>query len=87
MRARQKARAAGEPLLGVGFALYVEGTGRGPFEGARVCVSDRGRVQVATGAASQGQGHATVFAQIAADTLGVPVADIEVIGGDTAALP
>ncbi|HXQ51232.1 MAG TPA: xanthine dehydrogenase family protein molybdopterin-binding subunit [Stellaceae bacterium] len=87
VRARQQARRAGEPLVGVGFALYVEGTGRGPFEGARVHVADGGRVLVATGAASQGQGHATVFAQIAADALGVPVADIEVIGGDTAALP
>jgi carbon-monoxide dehydrogenase large subunit len=87
VRARQAARRTGEPLVGVGFALYVEGTGRGPFEGAVVRVSHSGRVQVATGAASQGQGHATIYAQIAADTLGVPMADIDVIGGDTATIP
>ena len=52
--------------------MYVEGTGMGPFEGAVVRVLPSGRVQVATGAASQGQGHRTTYAQIAADTLGVP---------------
>jgi aerobic carbon-monoxide dehydrogenase large subunit len=38
---------------------------------------------VATGACSQGQGHETTFAQIAADVLGVDLADVTVIGGDT----
>jgi aerobic carbon-monoxide dehydrogenase large subunit len=42
-----------------------------------------GRVVAATGIPSQGQGHATVFAQIVADVLGVDVADVEVRGGDT----
>ena len=87
VRARQQAWRTGEPLVGVGFALYVEGTGRGPFEGGLVRVLPSGRVQVATGAASQGQGHATIYAQIAADALGVPIADIDFIGGDTAAIP
>ncbi|HUK57866.1 MAG TPA: xanthine dehydrogenase family protein molybdopterin-binding subunit [Stellaceae bacterium] len=87
VRARQRAWRAGEPLIGVGFALYVEGTGRGPFEGARARLRDDGRIEIASGATSQGQGHATVFAQIAADALGISVADIEVVGTDTATLP
>jgi carbon-monoxide dehydrogenase large subunit len=44
-------------------------------------------VVVATGAASQGQGHETTFAQIAADALGVPLEWVSVIGGDTDAVP
>jgi aerobic carbon-monoxide dehydrogenase large subunit len=69
--------------IGVGFALYVEGSGMGPFEGADVRVLPSGRVEVATGACSQGQGHRTVYAQIAAEILGVPFDQIDVVGGDT----
>lgn len=86
IRARQKNRRAGDPLVGVGFALYVEGSGMGPFEGASVRVLPSGRVQVATGACSQGQGHRTVYAQITADALGVPFDSIDVFGGDTATI-
>lgn len=86
VRARQRQPAPGDKRLGVGFAMYVEGTGMGPFEGAVVRVLPSGRVQIATGAASQGQGHRTAYAQIAADTLGVPFQAIDVIGGDTATI-
>lgn len=87
IRARQKQSAGpGARLVGVGFALYVEGSGMGPFEGATVRVLPSGRVQVATGACSQGQGHRTVYAQITADALGVPFESIDVIGGDTATI-
>lgn len=87
LRAEQKrSLEQGGRLLGVGFALYVEGSGMGPFEGAVVRVLPSGRVQVATGACSQGQGHRTVYAQIAADALGVPFESVEVIGGDTATI-
>lgn len=68
---------------GVGFAAYVEGTAIGPFEGAVVRVEAGGRVSVATGAASQGQGHRTSFAQICAESLGVRPDQVDVIGGDT----
>jgi|SRR5579871_4126528 len=89
IRARQKsvrpgAAAAGGRLTGVGFALYIEGSGMGPFEGGVVHVLPSGRVQVVTGACSQGQGHRTVYAQIAADALGVPFESIDVVEGDTA---
>src|SRR6185437_7686061 len=74
-------------LRGIGFSIYVEGTGMGPFEGDTVRVLASGRVQIASGACSAGQGHRTVYAQIAADALGVPFASIDVIGGDTSTVP
>ena len=70
-------------LLGVGMALYVEGTGPGPYEGGHVQVLGSGKVLVSTGLTSQGQGHETAFAQIVASELGVPIEDIEVTTGDT----
>jgi len=82
-RARQaEARRQGRHL-GFGVACYVEGTGIGPYEGAHVRVEPSGRVLVATGLTTQGQGHATTFAQIAADALGCDPADVTVITGDT----
>lgn len=70
-------------LLGLGIVNYVEGTGIGPYEGARVQVQGSGRVSVATGIGTQGQGHFTVFAQIVAEQLGVDVGDVDVVTGDT----
>ena len=57
--------------VGIGIVNYVEGTGIGPYEGARVTVEPSGLVRVATGVGTQGQGHFTAFAQIVADALGV----------------
>jgi CO/xanthine dehydrogenase Mo-binding subunit len=70
--------------VGIGIVCYVEGTGIGPYEGARVHVEPNGRVTVATGVGTQGQGHYTSFAQIVAEQLGVDVRDVRVITGDTA---
>jgi carbon-monoxide dehydrogenase large subunit len=69
--------------VGIGIACYVEGTGIGPYEGARVTVEPSGKVRVATGVGTQGQGHMTVFAQLVADALGVDVEDVRVVTGDT----
>ncbi len=69
--------------LGLGLVCYVEGTGIGPYEGARVQVQSNGRVSVATGIGTQGQGHFTSFAQIVADQLGVKVTDVDLVTGDT----
>jgi len=69
--------------VGIGVVFYVEGTGIGPYEGARVQVQGSGRVLLATGIGTQGQGHFTSFAQIVADQIGVAVADIDVVTGDT----
>ena len=73
-------------LVGRGLGVYVEGTGIGPFEGARVELRADGRVGVRTGACSQGQGHQTVFAQVCADALGIDAALVDVVGGDTEGL-
>ena len=73
-------------LVGVGVSTYVEGTGVGPFESARVRVDETGWVEVATGACSQGQGHETVFAEVCAQALGTNPEQVTVIGGDTAAV-
>jgi carbon-monoxide dehydrogenase large subunit len=69
--------------VGVAVAAYVEGTGIGPYEGARVHVQANGKVSVATGIGTQGQGHFTSFAQIVADEVGVDVRDVDVVTGDT----
>ena len=80
---QERARAEGR-YLGLGLACYVEGTGLGPYEGAHVQVhGTTGRVHVATGLTTQGQGHQTAFAQIAADALGVAPDMIDVVTGDT----
>ncbi|MCB0029051.1 MAG: xanthine dehydrogenase family protein molybdopterin-binding subunit [Anaerolineales bacterium] len=77
-----KARSEGR-LPGLGMVSYVEGTGIGPYEGARVQVQNNGRVSVATGIGTQGQGHFTSFAQIVADQVGVDVTQVDVVTGDT----
>jgi CO/xanthine dehydrogenase Mo-binding subunit len=79
---RAQARAEGR-RVGIGLAAYVEGTGVGPYEGAHVRVETNGDVVVATGLTTQGQGHETVFAQIAAQELSVPVERVKVTTGDT----
>src|SRR5262245_35655447 len=79
----QAEMAAEGRRVGIGLACYVEGTGVGPYEGAHVHVETTGKVKVATGLTTQGQGHATVFAQLVADELGVKFEDVEVVTGDT----
>jgi carbon-monoxide dehydrogenase large subunit len=75
-------RATGKHT-GIAVVSYVEGTGIGPYEGARVTIETDGHVTVATGVGTQGQGHFTSFAQIVADQVGVDVKNIRVITGDT----
>jgi carbon-monoxide dehydrogenase large subunit len=81
--AMQAAAAAAGRRIGIGLACYVEGTGVGPYEGGHVVVETSGKVKVATGLTSQGQGHQTILAQLVADELGVPMNDVEVVTGDT----
>lgn len=79
---KRKLRSSGRHL-GLGIVSYVEGTGIGPYEGARVTVEPSGKVRVATGVGTQGQGHFTAFAQIVSQVLGVPVESVHVVTGDT----
>ncbi|MCG3750173.1 xanthine dehydrogenase family protein molybdopterin-binding subunit [Amycolatopsis sp. Poz14] len=85
IRARQESGAVEGKRVGVGVALYIEATGLGPFETARIDLAPSGRVKLAIGTPSQGQGHRTAMAQIAADALGVSPRQVDVVGGDTAA--
>ncbi|MDB5108302.1 MAG: molybdenum hydroxylase family protein large subunit, partial [Candidatus Binatus sp.] len=84
---------------GTGFASFVEATAPssmmwqmlGPVGGgsepAMIRVETDGSVTVAIGTNSQGQGHETVFAQVAATILGVELEKVRVIQGDTASTP
>ena len=86
-RAKQaEARAQGR-YLGVGFASFVEPSGLGGWEWARVAVEDSGRVTVYTGTASIGQGVDTTLAQVCADALGAAFDEVTVSRGDTLVIP
>ena len=85
-RQEQEAARAEGRYLGFGIGFYVEGTGLGPYEGGHVKIHPiTGKVYVTTGLTSQGQGHETVFAQIAADQVGCDVKDVIFVEGDTRA--
>lgn len=78
------ARVGAHEVLGWGSSCFVEATGRGPYEMARVRLdADRG-VEVTTGAASSGQGHATTFARVAAEAIGIPEEAVHVTRTSTA---
>ena len=79
---QQQARAEGR-YVGLGLACYVEGTGYRSYEGARVTVEPTGRVVVFTGGGSQGQGHATMLAQVVGGELGIDPDEVSVVSGDT----
>ena len=85
--ARRAAARRDGRYLGIGFANYVEGTGRGPFESATVRISPSGQVSVYTGATDQGQGIGTALAQICAEALGLAADDVTVVAGDTSTVP
>ena len=94
-RERDALRAAGR-YRGIGVAAYVHmcgmapsrrlalsGFDRGGWESARVAVDSSGRVTIYSGSMSQGHGHATSLAQVAADVLQLPLDNIDVVQGDT----
>ena len=94
LRAEQaEARKEGR-LLGIGIAHFTEAVGAGPskkydilglkmIDSAELRVHPTGKAILKLGVKSQGQGHATTFAQIVADELGIPVHDVKVLEGDT----
>ena len=85
-RAEQQRRRARGEWVGIGVAMYIEPCGQG-WESARVTLHRDGRVTVASGSPAQGQGHATTYAQIAADSLGCEVQQVEVLMGDSHTCP
>ncbi|QJP16003.1 xanthine dehydrogenase family protein molybdopterin-binding subunit [Starkeya sp. ORNL1] len=78
----ERRRAAGE-CVGLGVGVFVEESGRGPSDGARITVDVAGSVEVLTGGASVGQGFETIMAQICAEAIGVDYSRIRVIHGHT----
>jgi carbon-monoxide dehydrogenase large subunit len=85
---QQRRRDAGERrLLGIGLSTYVEITGFGGTEYGQVVVNADGTATVRSGTSSHGQGHATSFSMLAADRLGIPLADITYEQSDTALIP
>jgi aerobic carbon-monoxide dehydrogenase large subunit len=73
--------------IGYGLSSYLEATGRGPHETARVRLLPNGQFEVTAGAASAGQGHETTLAQVAAEALAVPLAQVRYVPSDTERLP
>ena len=100
-REQAERRERGEvKQLGVGFSTYIEMCGLAPsrilgalrygaggWESVSIRCLPTGTVQVMSGTTPHGQGHATTFAQIVADRLGVGLDDVEVLSGDTAVSP
>jgi carbon-monoxide dehydrogenase large subunit len=102
LRAEQhKRNERGDPVrLGIGVSTYTEMCGLAPsrvlrdlryaaggWEAASIRMLPTGKVEVVTGTSPHGQGHVTCWSQIAADVLGVPFEDVEVVHGDTKAAP
>ena len=85
VRMRDRARDRGE-LVGVGVSTFVEPSGGAGFESGAVRVERTGEVTVLTGSSSHGQGHETVFAQVAAEKLKLPMDRVVVRHGDTTAI-
>jgi carbon-monoxide dehydrogenase large subunit len=99
-RTEQAAARAQGQLMGIGFSTYIEacsiapskvvgslGAQAGLWESGKVQVHPTGKVSVFTGSHSHGQGHETTMAQIVADSLGIPMDDIEIVHGDTGRVP
>ena len=72
---------------GRGIAYYVEATAGMPEESAAIRFEDDGMVSIFVGTQSNGQGHETAFTQIVSDRLGLDAERIQIIMGDTDAIP
>jgi carbon-monoxide dehydrogenase large subunit len=98
-KSKEEARASGR-MIGIGFATFVEPTAYGTatfgarrmtivpgYEQATVRMDASGSVIVLVGTHSHGQGHATTYAQIIADRLGLDIGRIQIRQGDTELVP
>jgi carbon-monoxide dehydrogenase large subunit len=68
---------------GIGMSYYIESTMGDPQEAAKIRFEDDGMVSIVVGTQSNGQGHATAYAQVLVDRLGVPFDKIQLVEGDT----
>ncbi len=82
-RLHQEQSRAESVRLGLGLANYVEISAGFGFEGVHLRLAANGKIELATGASTQGQGHRTALAQIAADALDVTTDQIVVSEGNT----
>ena len=82
---RAEARARGR-YRGLGHAVYIEQSGFPPDEFAELRFDPAGTLTLLMGTQSSGQGHQTAYAQLAAETLGVPPDKVRVLQGDTNAI-
>lgn len=95
LRRRQKSGWKQGKYYGVGVSTYVEicaigpsaATPAGGWESGTVRIEPTGKVTVLTGASPHGQGEETTFAQLIADQLGIDPDDVNVVHGDTMAVP
>jgi carbon-monoxide dehydrogenase large subunit len=85
--ARQAAAAKQGKKRGIGLAYYLEATGGGPTENAKVVFAEDGMVDVYVGTQSTGQGHETAYAMLTSHELGIPLDKIRVKQGDSDTLP
>jgi aerobic carbon-monoxide dehydrogenase large subunit len=82
IRRRDQRRAKGE-IVGVGLSTFVEPSGGAGFESGTVRVERSGAITVLTGSSAHGQGHETVWAQIAAELMKTSMDSVTVLHGDT----
>jgi aerobic carbon-monoxide dehydrogenase large subunit len=82
LRQRDERRGRGE-IVGVGVSTFVEPSGGAGFESGTVRIERTGEITVLTGSSSHGQGHETVWAQIAAEMLKTDMEHVTVLHGDT----
>jgi len=83
---KAEARARGR-LRGIGMACYIEACGGGLDERARLRFEEDGGLTVLIGTQSNGQGHETAYAQLAAAKLGIAMDRVTVVQGDTDLIP
>lgn len=81
---RRAASKANGKLRGLGVACFLETSRGAPNEGAEVRFGTDGKVTIAVGTESNGQGHETAFAQIASDHFGLPIETFRYLQADTA---
>ncbi|MPZ56497.1 MAG: molybdopterin-dependent oxidoreductase [Rhizobiales bacterium] len=79
---KRESKKAGK-LRGIGIGCYLEIAGAIPDEGSRYSFPGGNRVDVSIGPTAQGQGHRTVFGQVAADRLGIPADQVNITHGDS----